>query len=58
MSFVCQCLTKTRALSSTKPSARCMALAPCKGGKGFGGGGGELKATGDKANAILAQQCY
>ena len=46
----------TRTLLSTKPSARCMVLATCKGGKVFGEG--ELEATGDEANIILAQQCY
>ena len=42
-------MIQTRAFSSTKPSAHCMALATCKGGKGFGSGG-RGEATGDEAN--------
>ena len=56
-------LSLTRALSSTKPSARCMALATrfsiaCrKAGKGLGGEAIITLRAGDKADVILAQQC-
>ena len=55
-------LLLTRALSSTKPSARYMALATCfnssmqkRAGVAKGLGPGRDR---DEANVILAQQCY
>ena len=51
----------TRALSSTKPSARCMAFklyastVACRKGAAKGLGPGRDR---DETNVILAQQCY